>query len=49
MIARSAGQRWYWSQATSPVSPFLILPGVRHWVSQMDGVRPPSAAAPSTW
>src|SRR5262245_14528753 len=33
----------------SPVSPLWTLPGVRLKVSQIDAVRPPSAAAPSIW
>ncbi|CAM5510021.1 hypothetical protein SCALM49S_06866 [Streptomyces californicus] len=33
----------------SPVSPLRTLPGVRLNVSQIDGVRPPSAAPPSIW
>jgi len=31
------------------VSPFHTFPGVRLKVSQIDGSRPSSAAAPSTW
>ena len=41
--------RWYWSHATSPVSPPSTLPGVRANVSQIDGVRPSASTAPSTW
>ncbi len=33
----------------SPVSPLRTLPGVRLKVSQMEGVRPSSVAAPSIW
>ena len=49
MRSRSASSRWYWSAATSPVSPPHTLPGVRLYVSQMLGPRPPSCAPPSTW
>ncbi|CPU63660.1 Uncharacterised protein [Mycobacteroides abscessus] len=31
------------------MSPLSVRPGVWEYVSQMDGVRPPSAAAPSIW
>src|SRR6059036_4054763 len=33
----------------SPVSPLSIAPGTRQNVSQIDGVRPSSATAPSIW
>src|SRR5262245_28039296 len=33
----------------SPVSPFLILPGVCAYVSQIDGPLPSSFHAPSIW
>jgi hypothetical protein len=48
MSATSSAYRWYWSHATSPVSPWRIVPGIRQNVSQMDGPRPSSPTAPST-
>jgi hypothetical protein len=35
--------------ATSPVSPFLILPGVCAYVSQIEAPLPSSFHAPSIW
>src|SRR5262245_21094517 len=49
MSATSCGYRWYWSQATSPVSPPRTRPGVLQNVSQIEGPRPSSDVAPSTW
>jgi hypothetical protein len=49
MRSRSLSHRWKWSHATSPVSPFQTLPGVWEKVSQMEGPRPSSSKAPSTW
>ena len=45
----SSRQRWYESQATSPVSPFFTLPGVWAKRSQIDSPRPSSFVAPSIW
>lgn len=49
MRATPVRYRWWWSQAMSPVSPPVTLPGVWEKVSRMEGVRPPSATAPSIW
>src|SRR5579872_1212177 len=49
MSAISSLHRWYESQATSPVSPFLILPGVCAKRSQIDSPLPSSFHAPSIW
>lgn len=45
----SSAVRWYESQATSPLLPSAIFPGLRQKVSQMLGPRPSSSGAPSIW
>ena len=45
----SSAVRWYESQATAPEEPSAILPGMAQKVSQMEGPRPSSSAAPSIW
>ncbi len=49
MMATSAAERWWWSSATSPVSPPRVFRGAWLTVSQMLGVRPPCATAPAIW
>src|SRR4029450_3350653 len=49
MSATSSRDLWYWSHATSPLSPPRTLDGVRQNVSQIEGPRPSSSTAPSTW
>lgn len=45
----SSSVRWYESQATSPLLPSAILPGLRQKESQMLSARPSSFGAPSIW
>jgi hypothetical protein len=45
----SSAVRWYESQATAPLEPSAILPGIAQKVSQIEGPRPSAVGAPSIW